>query len=161
MIVAGDFNSVPGSAAHSLLISGAVDPAHPELHNDPLGILRPPSRLQHQLPLASAYAALSSGGGGGPVLQQQRRRMDAQHHEPRLTNVGRDFQVCAAAKSACVCSLSQGTLDYVLYTTDSLQPVAVLELPDEGELRKSTGLPNEAWSSDHVALMAEFAVLGK
>lgn len=49
----------------------------------------------------------------------------------------------------------------MLYTTDSLQPVALLELPDEGELRKSTGLPNEAWSSDHVALMAEFAVVGK
>ncbi len=54
----------------------------------------------------------------------------------------------------------QGTLDYVLYTTDSLRPVALLELPDEAELRKATGLPNDALSSDHVALMAEFALAG-
>lgn len=57
------------------------------------------------------------------------------------------------------CCTAQGTLDYVLYTTDSLQPVALLELPDEAELRKSTGLPNATWSSDHVALMAQFALL--
>lgn len=54
---------------------------------------------------------------------------------------------------------AQGTLDYVLYTTDSLRPVGLLELPDEAELRKATGLPNDAWSSDHVALMAQFALV--
>lgn len=29
MLVAGDFNSVPGSAAHSLLVKQSVDPGHP------------------------------------------------------------------------------------------------------------------------------------
>ncbi len=29
MLVAGDFNSVPGSAAHSLLVKRLVDPGHP------------------------------------------------------------------------------------------------------------------------------------
>ena len=28
MLVAGDFNSQPGSAAHSLLVNNAVDPQH-------------------------------------------------------------------------------------------------------------------------------------
>ncbi len=31
-----------------------------ELANDPLGILRPASKLQHQLPLASAYSAVAA-----------------------------------------------------------------------------------------------------
>lgn len=29
MLVAGDFNSTPGSAAHALLVKRAVDPSHP------------------------------------------------------------------------------------------------------------------------------------
>ncbi len=38
----------------------------------------------------------------------------------QFTNVGKDFK---------------GTLDYILYTTDSLAPVATLELPDDAEVR--------------------------
>lgn len=62
----------------------------------------------------------------------------------QFTNMGRDFQ---------------GTLDYVLYTTNSLVPTATLELPEESDLkdiRQKAGLPNETWSSDHIALLAEF-----
>jgi len=49
MVVCGDFNSEPGSAAHSLLASGRVDANHPELSTDPLGILRPSTKLCHQV----------------------------------------------------------------------------------------------------------------
>jgi len=59
MLVTGDFNSTPGSAPHSLLANGRVDASHPELATDPLGILRPPSKLCHQLPLMSAYTAMA------------------------------------------------------------------------------------------------------
>jgi hypothetical protein len=56
MLVAGDFNSTPGSAAHGLLIRRAVDPAHP---------VRPPVLAQH----AHAEARHATGGtalaGGG------------------------------------------------------------------------------------------------
>ena len=40
MVVCGDFNSTPGSAAHSLLATGRVDSSHPELGTDPLGAPR-------------------------------------------------------------------------------------------------------------------------
>ncbi|MBA0551300.1 hypothetical protein Golob_022192, partial [Gossypium lobatum] len=53
MLVCGDFNSVPGSAPHSLLAMGKVDPLHPDLLVDPLAILRPHSKLTHQLPLVN------------------------------------------------------------------------------------------------------------
>lgn len=63
----------------------------------------------------------------------------------QFTNMGQGFQ---------------GTLDYVLYTTNSLVPTATLELPDEADIKSSrstrAGLPNETWSSDHIALLAEF-----
>ena len=79
MLVCGDFNSVPGrrvmyffwnwkhyyytifidtysvnlncSAPHALLAIGKVDPMHPDLAVDPLGILRPATKLTHTLPL--------------------------------------------------------------------------------------------------------------
>lgn len=142
MLVAGDFNTVPASAAHSLLVKGAVSPANPELASDPLGILRPSSKLQHQLPLASAYAAVSVAPDDAHAAQRQKRRLDPSTGEPRFTNVTQDFK---------------GTLDYILYTSDSLAPSATLELPDESEVRtkSNAGLPNDTWSSDHVALCVE------
>jgi CCR4-NOT transcription complex subunit 6 len=143
MLVAGDFNTTPGSAAHSMLVKGAVQPANPELANDPLGILRPASKLQHQLPLASAYSAVAACPDADHGSQRQKRRLDAANGEPKFTNITKDFR---------------GTLDYILYTTDSLVPAAALELPDESECRSKSnaGLPNDSWSSDHVALMVEF-----
>ena len=227
MVVAGDFNSAPGSAAHALLVRGRVPASHPDLANDPLGILRPPSKLAHGLPLASAYAAAAtlphsaaaaaalaageepvvpgstcaSNGNGPPspsqqphasspgsasasassstsaaataanngisggaadharnaalVAQRLRDSVDVDGSgEPRFTNAGRDFR---------------GTLDYILYSADALAPTALLELPTEADLcgggergRRAgvgVGLPSDRWSSDHVALLAEFAYL--
>ena len=144
MVVCGDFNSTPGSAAHNLLCNGRVDGAHPELATDPFGILRPPSKLQHPLPLVSAYTALTKQ----PCLEsdeaeRQRARMDAQGTgEPIFTNCTKDFF---------------GTLDYIFYTDDTLAPLSLLEVPTEHECRsKYGGLPNTQCSSDHVSLMAEF-----
>lgn len=60
-----------------------------------------------------------------------------------------------------VCRTLKATLDYVLYTRDSLSPVGLLELPAEGEVITKPGdsLPNANWSSDHVCLMSEFQIL--
>eukprot|EP01018_Ginkgo_biloba_P005378 Gb_27365 [translate_table: standard] len=142
MLVCGDFNSVPGSAPHALLATGRVEPSHPELTTDPLGILRPTSKLCHQLPLVSAYSSsFTRMVGGGAGLDRQRRRMDPSTNEPLFTNYTRDFL---------------GTLDYIFYTADSLTVESLLELLDEESLRKDTALPSPEWSSDHTALLAEF-----
>ncbi|XP_020104487.1 carbon catabolite repressor protein 4 homolog 1-like [Ananas comosus] len=139
MLVCGDFNALPGSAPHSLLAMGKVDQLHPDLAIDPLGILRPASKLTHQLPLVSAYSSFARGVGFG--LEQQRRRIDPATNEPLFTNCTRDFI---------------GTLDYIFYTADSLTVESLLELLDEESLRKDTALPSPEWSSDHIALLAEF-----
>ncbi|KAJ9695600.1 hypothetical protein PVL29_010871 [Vitis rotundifolia] len=140
MLVCGDFNSVPGSAPHALLAMGKVDPMHPDLAIDPLGILRPASKLTHQLPLVSAYSSFARMGVG-IGLEQQRRRLDPSTNEPLFTHCTRDFI---------------GTLDYIFYTADSLTVESLLELLDEDSLRKDTALPSPEWSSDHIALLAEF-----
>lgn len=151
MLVAGDFNSTPGSAAHNLLVNGSVPLDAMELSNDPLGILKPPAKLCHHLPLASAYASFVSGAedNGDPAFARLRRRLDlGVTNEPKFTNCTRDFR---------------GTLDYILYSRDFLAPSGCLELPDESEVRSRKnsggGIPNESWSSDHIALMSEFSYL--
>lgn len=49
------------------------------------------------------------------------------------------------------------TLDYIFYSATSLVPVSLLELPTEEETKNQyTGMPNPQWSSDHIALLAEF-----
>ncbi|OWM82631.1 carbon catabolite repressor protein 4 homolog 1-like [Punica granatum] len=140
MLVCGDFSSLPGSAPHSLLAMGKVDPSHPDLMVDPLGILRPPGKLNHQLPLVSAYSSFARMNAA-PGLEKQRRRMDTSTNEPLFTNCTRDFI---------------GTLDYIFYSADSLTVEGLLELLDEDSLRKDTALPSPEWSSDHIALLAEF-----
>ncbi|KAI4378495.1 hypothetical protein MLD38_015966 [Melastoma candidum] len=139
MLVCGDFSSVPGSAAHSLLAIGKVDPLHPDLAVDPLSLLRPPGKLTHQLPLVSAYSSLARMVG--PASELQKKRMDPTTNEPLFTHCMRDFI---------------GTPDYIFYTADSLTVESLLELLDEDTLRKDTALPSAEWSSDHIALLAEF-----
>ncbi|KAK2400752.1 DNAse I superfamily protein [Trifolium repens] len=139
MLVCGDFNSVPGSAPHSLLAMGKVDPSHPDLTVDPLNILRPLSKLVHQLPLVSAYSSFARTVG--LPFEQHKRRLDGGTNEPLFTSVTRDFV---------------GTLDYIFYTADSLVVDSLLELLDEESLRKDTALPSPGWSSDHIALLAGF-----
>nr|XP_043609850.1 carbon catabolite repressor protein 4 homolog 1-like [Erigeron canadensis] len=140
MLVCGDFNSVPGSAPHTLLAAGKVDPMHPDLAVDPLGILRPATKLTHSLPLVSAYSSFARPGGGFST-EQQKRRVDPATNEPLFTNCTRDFI---------------GTLDYIFYSADSLIVESLLELLDEDRLRKDTAIPSAEWSSDHIALLAEF-----
>ncbi|KAL0383784.1 UNVERIFIED_CONTAM: Carbon catabolite repressor protein 41 [Sesamum calycinum] len=139
MLVCGDFNSIPGSAPHALLAMGKVDPLHPDLAIDPLGILRPAAKLTHQLPLVSAYSSFARVGVG--LGLEQRRKMDPATNEPLFTNCTRDFI---------------GTHDYIFYSADSLTVESLLELLDEDSLRKDTALPSPEWSSDHIALLAEF-----
>ncbi|GER52460.1 glucose-repressible alcohol dehydrogenasetranscriptional effector [Striga asiatica] len=139
MLVCGDFNSVPGSAPHALLAFGRVDPFHPDLAVDPLGILRPIAKLTHQLPLVSAYSSFVRAKVG--LGLEQRRKMDLATNEPLFTSWTRDFI---------------GTHDYIFYSADALTVESLLELLDEDILRKNTALPSPEWSSDHMALFAEF-----
>mmetsp|Transcript_13707 Transcript_13707/g.18821 ORF Transcript_13707/g.18821 Transcript_13707/m.18821 type:complete len:566 (+) Transcript_13707:94-1791(+) len=146
MLVTGDFNSVPGSAPHSLLAHGRVEASHPELATDPLGILRPPTKLSHQLPLMSAYNSMATPGLatklGQEVVESGVCQVDSDHHEPLFTHVGADFT---------------GTLDYIFYTANSLTPTKLLELPDLSQVQiNGHRMPNTQWPSDHLAIMAEF-----
>eukprot|EP00871_Galdieria_phlegrea_P005026 jgi/Galph1/5524/GphlegSOOS_G4132.1 len=64
-------------------------------------------------------------------------------NEPKYTNYTENFV---------------GVLDYIWYNPSQLIATALLDIPSEDELVTSneSSLPNRKWSSDHIALMAEF-----
>jgi CCR4-NOT transcription complex subunit 6 len=149
MVVAGDLNSTPGSAPHSLMLERRVASCHRDLHNDPLHLFTGSAnanKLSHTLSLTSAYSAAliaAQAGSPSPELQTLVSRLDPVHREPRYTNVTHDFKE---------------TLDYIVCSSPELQPTALLQLPALEELigGDTGGLPNARWPSDHIALMAEF-----
>uniref|UniRef100_A0A061SKX5 CCR4-NOT transcription complex subunit 6 n=1 Tax=Tetraselmis sp. GSL018 TaxID=582737 RepID=A0A061SKX5_9CHLO len=144
MLVAGDFNSTPGSAAHHLLVNHVVEKNHPDLMNDPFGINKPHEKLVHDLSLASAYSAFADAADTSDEVEKQRQQLDPNYFEPKFSNTTREENL---------------TLDYILYTMNALVPVSLLELPSEAELEQHAPgcrLPCPDFSSDHIALMAEF-----
>lgn len=198
------------SASHALLAEGKVDPMHPDLLVDPLNILRPPSKLAHQLPLVifymhndclkhntrererapqkwqfpekqlilqvSAYSSFARMGVG-PASEQQKKRMDPTTNEPLFTSCTRDFigtldyifytgeivlsiLILCTSKSLLISTLKRVlprmNISFVAAVADSLTVESLLELLDEESLRKDTALPSPEWSSDHIALLAEF-----
>ena len=52
-----------------------------------------------------------------------------------------------------------GCLDYLWYTQERLQVTSILETLPEKVLQQHVALPCPAWSSDHIALMAEYEYL--
>ncbi|XP_020087017.1 carbon catabolite repressor protein 4 homolog 1-like isoform X1 [Ananas comosus] len=141
LLVCGDLNTVPGSVPHVYLARGKIDHLRPEAVFDPLGVVHPLSKFNHQLPLVSAYSSFLRTVGYNQSLEQQKRRMDPATNEPLFTNFTRDFI---------------GTHDYIFYAADRLTVESLLELLDEESLRKDTALPSAEWSSDHIALLAHF-----
>ncbi|KAE8645782.1 hypothetical protein Csa_017169 [Cucumis sativus] len=136
MLVCGDFNSVPGSAPHHLLARGSVNVSKPALKLSSL-LFYIGTMISPQVSAYSSFAIKGVGIG----LDKQRKRLDPTTNEPLFTNCTRDFI---------------GTLDYIFYTADTLTVESLLELLDEESLRKDTALPSPVWSSDHIALLAEF-----
>ncbi|RZC87735.1 hypothetical protein C5167_028188 [Papaver somniferum] len=129
VLICADLNSLPKSAAHTLVVNGSVDLKHEELVNTPDGIIEH-LKLSHKLlPLASAYSSFSRTKKGD--------MMDSDTKEPRFTTATLYFR---------------NTIDYIFYSVKSL-----LELLDEESAIKHTAFPSPLWSSDHIALMAEFS----
>lgn len=130
IIMGGDFNSEPGSSVYELISTGNCTMSKNDLPEDSYNILSS-CRMQHNLHMRSFYSLMGS--------------------EPTFTNYTHNFV---------------GVLDYIWYGVDSIVPTAVMEIPSEQFLfgknaghAAADGIPNEKWSSDHIALLAEFQVV--
>ena len=124
LIMCGDFNSSPGSAAYNLIVHGGLAEEHPDLEKRLYGNL---SRvgMTHPFKLKSAYSSIN---------------------ELNFTNYTPDFR---------------DILDYIWYSSTSLNVTALLGDVDKNYLQRVPGIPNFHFPSDHIALLAEFSVKGK
>ncbi|MCL7029643.1 hypothetical protein MKW94_029368 [Papaver nudicaule] len=139
VLICGDLNSFPRSAAHSLVVNGKVDRMHEDLMETPDDIIQH-LKLSHKLPpLASAYSSFSRPANGD---SKQRSMMNPNTMEPRFTIARPDFR---------------SAIDYIFYTEDMLRVRSLLELVHVGFAIRDTALPSALWPSDHIALMAEFS----
>jgi len=141
VVLCGDFNSLSGSAPHSLLTKGYVDPLHEEISD-----YHPSIKLmfRHRIPLASAYFMYSRCN---LPLQDALKKMDGKTGEPRFTT----FIENSRGKF-------QGTVDYIFYHATKLKLVSLLELIDEEEVRHRA-LPSVNHSSNHIPIAAEFSYI--
>jgi len=130
LVIAGDFNSLPGSDPHTLLVHGAMQPDG----GDPHGLLTT-LPLRHNLPLRSAMATVGAHANASAESHELQRM------EPPYTNYTAHFV---------------GTLDYMFYTYDRLSVGGLLEMVEDKQVQEHTALPSPLFSSDHVPLLSEF-----
>jgi CCR4-NOT transcription complex subunit 6 len=129
MVLAGDFNSLPGSEPHTLLANGGVS-----VQEDPHALLAS-LPLRHPLPLRSALATV------GAHVNASAESHELQKMEPPYTNFTAHFV---------------GTLDYMWYTYDRLSVGGLLEMVEDRQVQEHTALPSPSFSSDHIPLLAEY-----
>ena len=127
IVLGGDFNSEPTSSVYEFVSRGQCSMSKNDVGEDTYNVMAS-CRLQHNLNMRSAYSMTGS--------------------EPTYTNYTDKFV---------------GVLDYIWFSVDGVVPTALLEIPEDRMLfgkhagtTAEDGIPNAQWSSDHVALMAEF-----
>mmetsp|Transcript_90 Transcript_90/g.188 ORF Transcript_90/g.188 Transcript_90/m.188 type:complete len:396 (-) Transcript_90:111-1298(-) len=137
LVIAGDFNCLPGSAPYQLATSGKVQEGHAEACPDlPHGDSWRPDRSV--VPMGSAYA-------------------DHEGKEPPMTN--------KAVRQIWSRDEFSGTIDYLFYSPGSLEVTDTLTLPSKELVDdfKSTvkSFPTRNIPSDHVKIAATFKVAKK
>ncbi|KAF9619060.1 hypothetical protein IFM89_004418 [Coptis chinensis] len=99
-------------------------------------------KLSHDMPLVSAYTFFLTVDSSDPLFEKQRENMNSESGEPQFTNFTNAFS---------------GTLDYISYTANRFMVKGLLELLAL-EYVGNTALPSPEWSSDHIALVADFLI---
>ncbi len=148
LLVCGDFNSTPDSAVYQLLSSGSLPHDHPELNGETTT-----SKTAGEAKKKYQYGNFSRDGMAHPFsLKSSYSNLEVTGQEVPFTNYTPGFT---------------GVLDYIWYSKNSLENVAVLggwdgmRRGDDGGLMDGVpGWPNWWFPSDHLSLLSEFAVKG-
>ncbi|KNE95645.1 hypothetical protein PSTG_11010 [Puccinia striiformis f. sp. tritici PST-78] len=130
-IICGDFNSIPKSGVYEYLSQGKISSSHPDFCSNNYGPYTDQG-IRHDFKLKSAYSHLSSSSSGSN-----------EENELPFTNYTPGFK---------------GVIDYIWYSTASLNVIGLLGKIDDLYLSKVVGFPNAHFASDHVPVLAEFKV---
>ncbi|KAI8825151.1 Endonuclease/exonuclease/phosphatase [Fimicolochytrium jonesii] len=123
VLICGDFNSLPDSGVYEYLSGGRVDKDHSDFSHYVYGPYTSEG-LSHHFSLKSAYSHLNTAACPGGELE--------------FTNFAPGFK---------------GTIDYVFYSTNSLEVTGLLSCVDKEYISRVVGLPNAHHPSDHLPLV--------
>lgn len=133
LLLCGDFNSEPESAVYEYLMSGMIASSRPELSHANAQDNGNVRILPdtHHLTHDLALSSALSTTLG---------------NEPAFTNYTARFK---------------GTLDYIYYTPSRLRVLAATSMPEEADLRATSGegLPSACYPSDHLMLCCDVAMI--
>ncbi|XP_021759323.1 carbon catabolite repressor protein 4 homolog 5-like isoform X2 [Chenopodium quinoa] len=166
VVLGGDFNSVPQSAAYQYISSAKLDLLQqdrkrvsgqiqmPSCHSfSPKG----PFRNGRQKPSICRWTdeelKFATGSEEVTCLQHSLKLRSAYHGVPGSVTTRDNIGEPLATSFHCN---FMGTVDYIWHS-DQLVPVRVLETLPINALEKLGGLPSKIWGSDHLALVCEFA----
>lgn len=134
LLLCGDFNSEPESAVYEYLMSGMIASNRPE--------------LSHTM----------SQGDSGNV-----RILPDTHHLTHDLSLASALSTTLGDEPAFTnyTARFKGTLDYIYYTPSRLRVLAANAMPDEADLRASSGegLPSACYPSDHLMLCCDVAFI--
>lgn len=134
VILCGDINSTPDSSVYDLL-------TNPRDRKNPLHVVGMKSEEKREADSDTGSNTSHHEGGDKKVREPLQLRSIFHHKsEPSFTNFTQKFK---------------GTLDYIFHTPNVLAPLCALSTPPMTELESDTALPNELYSSDHIAMVAD------
>jgi mRNA deadenylase 3'-5' endonuclease subunit Ccr4 len=160
VILAGDLNSVPQSAIYKFLSSSKLDiQLHDRRNMSGQLEIRPNNSISMSVSrqLLHKWSAeeliLATGAKGVTRLQHQLKLRSAYSGIPGKHRTRDDIGEPLATSYH---SKFMGTVDYIWHS-EELIPIRVLETLPVDVLRRTRGLPNEKWGSDHLAVVCELA----
>jgi CCR4-NOT transcription complex subunit 6 len=133
-IICGDFNSLPGSAVHEYLSNGFID-----------------AKSNNYGTLYETYSSLFATDDLVKAYMDQKSGIQS------IKSAYRDETV-TMPYSNFVVDKFQGVIDYIWYSGDQLQTLA---LAKEENYDHIVSLPDEQHPSDHLPLVAQFEVIKK
>ncbi|TMW67454.1 hypothetical protein Poli38472_011074 [Pythium oligandrum] len=170
VLVCGDFNLAPHSPLYEFLSRGELDVSGLSKH-----LLSGQNMEYHQKRGHHAVEHDSARHHGHGTawgrFQSDRAQRTYHRHFPKDTVVNHSLPLASAyaqmPNDRCTgepkfTTFHEGTkctVDYVWFTTDSLHCHGVVEMAPAGQLFKAKVLPTASHSSDHLSLVADFALL--
>ncbi|RKP25061.1 hypothetical protein SYNPS1DRAFT_22911, partial [Syncephalis pseudoplumigaleata] len=158
----GDFNSVPKSPLYRVLTGKPLEPQHHEelkeiptsyALNDDATAVAPSAHPDPAAVTFKPYVEFVEDFEAMPPCQSAYAQYTALHPEMASTEWEGESRFTNYA-------VWQGTLDYVMQVMDAdskdVRLLQLLRLPSEDMCRP--GLPNRVYSSDHLCIMAEYAL---
>ena len=144
IIICGDFNDTPSSAMWQLATAGQTTPAPDNTAASP------------SLPTASPSPSLPLAHSHAPPLCHSLWLHSLYDRYHGLAQPDSAYWTTVKRRAVRV----QRVIDYVLYSPQTLLPLALCSVP-AGVEEDENGWPNAQYPSDHLALIGRFALIGQ